>query len=517
MSAYHQDYGFGGDKWDSDSSGDGFSDNDWGPPPSQKKATKGSRRSNNFDWSDDFGAFDSTPSRSGYSPQKNSTDSFDPFDDGEFGSDSFGYGGYSPRSGGASWRKIAAAAAAVLLVLLCAFGIAGTMLDKASAQLSAPKETVSTVLQDTIPTPTPAPTAPQPTPSKPTQSTQPTETGQSPAVPSVPENRYHRSRLSAENQVAYDALWHSVSNYEERTEDIFFSNLEDINAVFFAVHSDWPEYFWLNTSSFRYGHSPCSNGYMVAYWPKYTCTAEQIPERQKFIDDTLAPIVSQLQGKSEFEKVVGVYSYLAEYYTYDFAYTGTTYYQNLRDRRAVCKGYADTTAYILKKLGMEVIMVLGEASDGITWDAHAWNIVKVDGKYYHLDTTWGDTDNNDGRADVQYGYCLIPTSILKNTHSFDEDMYPQCISMDSNYFVQNGLYMASYDEQFLTTLFSKAISTGECVCFMCSDATVYKDTISKLLDGGRLKAILIDLYAGQSFSYTCWKNKDTYTFALQLK
>ena len=34
---------------------------------------------------------------------------------------------------------------------------------------------------------------------------------------------------------------------------------------------------------------------------------------------------------------------------------------------------------------MEVRYVTGWAGE-----AHAWNIVKVDGQWYHLDTTWND-------------------------------------------------------------------------------------------------------------------------------
>lgn len=508
MSAYHQDYGFDSDEWDSGISGGGFSDDDWGAPPPRRKTSKRGQRSSGFDWSDDFGAFDSSASRSGYSPKKNSTDSFDSFDDYGFGYGLSGYGGYSRRSSSASWRKVAAAASAVLLVVLCVFGIAGTIKRKADTQLSSPTVPALTLPQATVPAPTIPPSIPQPT--QPVQPTQP------PAVSSPSGNRYCRGILSTEEQTAYDVLLDCVAARAETSEYFYLSDLDDISRVFEAVRNDWPEYFWLQ-NYFSYEYYLEASGYKITFKPTYWCTAAEIPAQQKVIDEALEPILSQLQGKSEYEKAVGVYSYLADYYTYNLHYKGTSLYDAVRDHQAVCHGYAETTAYLLRKLGLEVIIATGEADNGATRENHAWNIVRVDGKYYQLDSTWGDMDNHNGNPDVRYDYCLLPTSILRNTHFFDEDMYPQCISMDSNYFVQNGLYMTSYDEQFLTDVFSKAVSTGASVSFMCSDPAVYQDTLSRLFDGGRLNAILTKLCPGQAFSYSYWENEDTYTFALRTK
>ena len=53
--------------------------------------------------------------------------------------------------------------------------------------------------------------------------------------------------------------------------------------------------------------------------------------------------------------------------------------------KAVCEGYAKTYQYMLNELGIENYLC---ASDKM---GHVWNIVKLDGKYYHVDITFDDS------------------------------------------------------------------------------------------------------------------------------
>lgn len=54
----------------------------------------------------------------------------------------------------------------------------------------------------------------------------------------------------------------------------------------------------------------------------------------------------------------------------------------------VCSGFASALTYLLRKLQIPVITVLGNANGG-TYGRHAWNIVRyADGTYRHIDVTW---------------------------------------------------------------------------------------------------------------------------------
>lgn len=57
-------------------------------------------------------------------------------------------------------------------------------------------------------------------------------------------------------------------------------------------------------------------------------------------------------------------------------------------RKSVCEGFALAFANVLNRLGIPCGIVTGYSSLDGTFGAHAWNIVELDRKYYHLDVTW---------------------------------------------------------------------------------------------------------------------------------
>lgn len=56
----------------------------------------------------------------------------------------------------------------------------------------------------------------------------------------------------------------------------------------------------------------------------------------------------------------------------------------------VCSGYAESLQLLLNLSNVECRWVVGMAGQPGNTGLHAWNIVKIDGEYYHLDATWDD-------------------------------------------------------------------------------------------------------------------------------
>ncbi|MBQ6991042.1 MAG: hypothetical protein IJN58_08290, partial [Clostridia bacterium] len=101
--------------------------------------------------------------------------------------------------------------------------------------------------------------------------------------------------------------------------------------------------------------------------------------------------------------------------------------------KAVCAGYAMAMQYILNKLGIECLYVKGDTPRGY----HAWNILKLEGEYYLMDATWGDssdTDKKQSQEGVGYNYFCVNDEIAKVDHTPDVTYpLPACTSMKYNW------------------------------------------------------------------------------------
>jgi len=94
---------------------------------------------------------------------------------------------------------------------------------------------------------------------------------------------------------------------------------------------------------------------------------------------------------------------------------------------AVCQGYACGFKKIMDGLGIPCVVVVGKAGR----EGHAWNMVKLGGKWYHIDCTWDDSTQTDlnVRPKKYYAWYLKSTSyVVSRGRSFSYGSYPKCNS-----------------------------------------------------------------------------------------
>jgi len=73
-------------------------------------------------------------------------------------------------------------------------------------------------------------------------------------------------------------------------------------------------------------------------------------------------------------------------------------------------------AAIATELGLECHIIFGGVNGALT--NHAWNSIKLDGKWYFIDSTWGDTENRNK-------YFLVTKDLLSSSDygNHVSDMY----------------------------------------------------------------------------------------------
>lgn len=168
------------------------------------------------------------------------------------------------------------------------------------------------------------------------------------------------------------------------------------------------------TLTLRYNYDGSTLGIELHF--AYYTTAEQ----ETVVDSTAAALIDHLEltGKTDYERLTAIYSWICEKVKYDNgnlndeAYTlKYTAYAALVNKTAVCQGYAVLLYRLALMAGIETRVVTGTANGG----GHAWNIVKLDGKWYHVDATW---DATWGAAQKNWQYYLKPSLA---DHTLDAD------------------------------------------------------------------------------------------------
>ena len=202
---------------------------------------------------------------------------------------------------------------------------------------------------------------------------------------------------------------------------------------------------------------------------------------------------------TEYEKAKFVYQYLIENTEYVLdADNNQNICSVFLNGCSVCQGYAKGAQYLLHELGVNAALVTGTADFG---EEHAWNIVEIDGKYYHMDVTWGDasytlqgqeTSLKQTTPEINYEYLCIPDSQLFLTHKPDTELQlPVCDSLDANYYVMEGAYFTRADLGQTEALFQKAKTKEKFfVSFKCADAGVYAEMEEVLIGEQRVFAFL---------------------------
>lgn len=113
---------------------------------------------------------------------------------------------------------------------------------------------------------------------------------------------------------------------------------------------------------------------------------------------------------------------------------------------AVCEGYSEAMKLLCDLSSIECLFISGKSKSGSDWIDHAWNIVKVDGKYYHVDVTNDDPVSQDGKDVLAYYYFNLPDSEMALGNTWEGANYPACTNNESNYYVQNDMVVANRQE-----------------------------------------------------------------------
>ena len=129
------------------------------------------------------------------------------------------------------------------------------------------------------------------------------------------------------------------------------------------------------------------------------------------------------------QKIKKIHDYIINHTSYDSErsdkkvtnYKSDNAYGVLIEGKGLCGGYSDAMMLFLERFNIPSIK--------ITTENHAWNYVKIDNEWLHLDLTWDDPVTSNGKDILDDSYFLINDSQLKTIekedHNYNKEVYEQ--------------------------------------------------------------------------------------------
>ena len=285
----------------------------------------------------------------------------------------------------------------------------------------------------------------------------------------------------------YIIIMNEAENIRVSTDDA-----DELQYAFKCVFEDHPEIYWIEGYSYV-NHEKNRETSFLTFTGKYTYTAEERSVNRVKIDAYFANFKSGLsQNASQYDKVK---------YTYEYVIKNTDYVLNSPDsqnilsvfvnKKSVCQGYAKAVQYLLGQIGVECTFVTGKVETG---EGHGWNLVNIDGAYYYLDATWGDSSyilnsiDASAQLDINYDYLNITTEELLLTHIVDNVVpMPLCVSNEANYFYHENLVFNGYEYNGIKNVFDRGyMENKDFVIVKGVNSVAFNDIVTNLIDNKEL-------------------------------
>lgn len=233
----------------------------------------------------------------------------------------------------------------------------------------------------------------------------------------------------------------------------------DLRVVLLAFINDNPQVFWL-ANAYSYGYSD-SDTYIQLY--STISQGECNLMIQKLSQKVDLATKAMPLGLSEIDRELYFFHYIAKncVYDYDVLTDGSMWkpfaaYGALVEGKAVCEGYARAMQLLSSYAGLQSMLITGQ-SKGVN---HMWNLMKINGNWYHLDTTWCDSDV------PVYNFFNLNDTVITQTRSIFSSAatltasqidgtdggaaqcnltIPSCTATDQNYFKAKGIPISNLD------------------------------------------------------------------------
>lgn len=260
-------------------------------------------------------------------------------------------------------------------------------------------------------------------------------------------------RLSQPEKKVYEQFERAFSTCSSSIDGNGFDRNVDVMKVLQTALGDNPNVIYFNKTQIRMSAS-LFGGKQFHLSGAYS--SSQNKTMQKDLQAALERAIEDIEllnPISDYDKLMCAYEYLQDHVVYDEQELEAcckhgksrnplshNAYGALVKGLAVCDGIAAAFCLIAQRLGYSAMIVGGRATFRTTgFSEHAWNLIQVGTKYYHLDPTW-DVNHKCQTGDYSYDYFCVDDDDINTDHDWDINTTPACNSQDLSFYFRNQCY-----------------------------------------------------------------------------
>ncbi len=302
----------------------------------------------------------------------------------------------------------------------------------------------------------------------------------------IPPNmvtRYASLNYDSRMKDAYNSVVDTITNFRSSAQMPLTISEADYVKVLEAVRCEQLMLFYLSDRTLG-DFDTFTHSYTINFTYKYD--VEEASEMLRETEAAANEIISQLDDNmSDYEKLKYIHDYLV--LNVESAVEGDyvdSVYGALVNKKALCEGYAKAFSYLCNLIGVENMIVTG-----YTGVDHMWNMVKLEGSWYHVDIGWDQPSEalRERYPDlILYQYFLVDDAVIQNNRSINNYLCapPKAETETMNYFVYEDRYAEDYDKaiEIITDSCRSCIDSGDKYFMLKFDSSnLCLQTISQLI------------------------------------
>lgn len=258
-------------------------------------------------------------------------------------------------------------------------------------------------------------------------------------------SHYYFRQLSRQEQGVYQKAYEGILGGKDSVRANHVG-MERFSQIVECLSYDHPEFYFVDFQKIEMTHSQKAG----TQWKiRYKYPANRIREEVRQMNDKVNRIIASAGAIAQDTPLIRcrwIHDTLVKNVVYDDqafahpdiypdAYTVRGVFEK---RRAVCQGIALAVTLLGERLGLELPMVSGMEKNKENGEnaGHAWNLVRINGTWAHMDVTW-DINQSSLFRTIRYDYFCISDDACRRDHIFHD--LPGCPSGTGlSFFEQTG-------------------------------------------------------------------------------